>query len=141
MIINLEIVLGCMRWRRGWNISRFMEYKTVMPMNKFTANWNLDLLTGQRLNWNPVDCSLSICLLSFVFTYKALKALARQYISDFLVQYKPARALRSSDKKLLQVPHFKLKTYGGRSFSYIAPAISVEPASRRHTASTITSDI
>ena len=121
MIINLEIVLGCMRWRRRWNISRFMEYKTVMPMNKFTANWNLDLLTGQRLNWNPVDCSLSICLLSFVFTYKALKALAPRYISDFLVQYKAPRALRSSDKKLLQVPHFKLKTYGGRSFSYIAP--------------------
>ena len=41
--------------------------------------------------------------------------------ADFLVQYKPPRALRSSDKKLLQVPHFKLKTYGGRSFSYIAP--------------------
>ena len=56
-----------------------------------------------------------------LFTYKALKALAPQYISDFLVQYKPPRALRSSDKKLLQVPHFKLKSYGGRSFSYIAP--------------------
>ena len=37
-----------------------------------------------------------------------------------LVQYKAPRALRSSDKKLLQVPHFKLKTYGGRWFSYIA---------------------
>ena len=56
-----------------------------------------------------------------LFTYKAQKALVPQYISDFLVQYKPSRALRSSDKKLLQVPHFKLKTYGGRSFSYIAP--------------------
>ena len=38
-------------------------------------------------------------------SYKALKALAPQYISDFLVQYKPPRAFRSSDKKLLQVPH------------------------------------
>ena len=46
------------------------------------------------------------------------KALAPQYISDFLdVQYKAPRALRSSDKKLLQVPHFKLKTYRDRSFS------------------------
>ena len=58
--------------------------------------------------------------MELLFTYKALKALAPQYISDFLVQYKPPRALRSSDKKLLQVPHFELKTYGGRSFSYIA---------------------
>ena len=38
-----------------------------------------------------------------------------------MVQYKRPRALRSSDKKVVQVPHFKLKTYGGRSFSYIAP--------------------
>ena len=38
----------------------------------------------------------------FIFTYKALKALAPQYIFDFLVQDKPPRALRSSDKKLLQ---------------------------------------
>ena len=45
-----------------------------------------------------------------LFTFKALKALAPRYISDFLVQYKAARALRSSDKKLLQVPHFKLTT-------------------------------
>ena len=59
--------------------------------------------------------------MELLFTYKALKALAPQYISDFPVQYEPPRALRSSDKKLLQVPHFKLKTYGGRSFSYMAP--------------------
>ena len=68
--------------------------------------------------WLPVKQRIIFKIL--LFTYKALKALAPQYISDFLVQYKPARTLRSSDKKLLQVPHFKLKTYGGRSFSYIA---------------------
>ena len=55
-----------------------------------------------------------------LLTFKALKALAPQYISDFLLQYKPPRALRSFDKKLLQVPHFKLTTYGGRSVSYRA---------------------
>ena len=32
--------------------------------------------------------------------YKALDALAPQYVSDLLVQYKPPRALRYSDKKL-----------------------------------------
>ena len=40
----------------------------------------------------------------FRFTYKGLKAplapLAPQYISDFPLQDKPPRALRSSDKKL-----------------------------------------
>ena len=73
----------------------------------------------KELHWLPVKQRILFKIL--LFTYKALKAPAPQYISDFLVQYKPARALRSSDKKLLQVPHFKLKTYGGRSFSYIAP--------------------
>ena len=59
-----------------------------------------------------------------------------QYISDFLAQYKPPRALRSSDKKLLQVPHFKLKTYKGRSFSYIAPFLWNQlPDAIRHASS------
>ena len=73
----------------------------------------------KELHWLPVRQRIIIKIL--LFTYKALKALAPQYISDFLVQYKPPRVLRSYDKKLLQVPHFKLKSYGGRSFSYIAP--------------------
>ena len=73
----------------------------------------------KELHWLPIKQRIVFKIL--LFTYKALKALAPQYISDFLVQYKPPRALRSFDKKLLQVPHFKLKTYGGRSFSYIAP--------------------
>ena len=73
----------------------------------------------KELHWLPVKEGIIFKIL--LFTYKARKALAPRYISDFLVQYKPPRALRSSDKKLLQVPHFKLRTYWGRSFSYIAP--------------------
>ena len=73
----------------------------------------------KELHWHPVKQRIIFKIL--LLTYKALKALAPRYISDFLVQYKPLRALRSSDKKLLQVPHFKHRTYGGRSFSCIAP--------------------
>ena len=74
----------------------------------------------KELHWLPVKQCIIFKIL--LFTYKALTALAPQYITDFLAQYKrPPRALRSSDKKLLQVPHLKLKTYKGRSFSYIAP--------------------
>ena len=58
----------------------------------------------KELHWLPVKQRIIFKIL--LFTYKAQKALAPQYISDFLVQYKPSRALRSSDKKLLQVPHF-----------------------------------
>ena len=53
----------CVRWRREWNISRFMEYKKVMPVNKFTANWNLDLLTGQS---KMKTCRLQSKHLSFI---------------------------------------------------------------------------
>ena len=92
----------------------------------------------KKLHWPPVKQRIILIL---QFTYKALKALAPQYISDFLVQYKPPRALRSSDKKPLQVPHFKLKTYGGRSFSYIAPYLWNQLPDAMHTASSIACDI
>ena len=68
--------------------------------------------------WLPVKQRIIFKIL--LFTYKALKALAPQYLSDFLVHCKPPRVLHSPDKKLLQVSHFNLKTYGGRLFSYIA---------------------
>ena len=55
----------------------------------------------KELHWRlPVKQCIIFKIL--LFTYKALTALAPQYISDFLAQYKrPPRALRSSDKKLL----------------------------------------
>ena len=84
-----------------------------------TRKYDRITLVLKELHWLPVKQRIILKIL--LFTYKALNALAPQYISDLLVQYKPPRALRSSDGKLLQVPHFKLKTYGGRSFSYIAP--------------------
>ena len=83
----------------------------------------------KELHWLPVKQRIIFKIL--LFTYKAQNALAPKYISDFLVQYKPSRALRSSDRKLLQVPHFKLKTYGDRSFSYIAPYFVLPDAIRQ----------
>ena len=59
-----------------------------------------------------------------ILTYKALNALAPQYILGMLMQYTPARTLRSSNKQFLQVPKFKPKTYGSRLFSYVAPYLS-----------------
>ena len=49
----------------------------------------------KELHWLPVKQRIMLKIL--LFTHKALKALAPQYISDFLVQNKPPRALRSSD--------------------------------------------
>ena len=54
------------------------------------------------LHWLPVKRRISFKIL--LLTYKALNALAPQYISDMLMQYTPARTLRSSNKQFLQVP-------------------------------------
>ena len=111
--------------REQGNSKRKGKTKQSLHTTKFlvSCTGKYDRITPvlKELHWLPVKQRIIFKIV--LFTYKALKALASQYISDFLVQYKPPRALRSSDKTLLQVPHFKLKTYRGRSFSYmyIAP--------------------
>ena len=104
----------------------------------FSCTRKYDRITPvlKELHWRlPVKQWLIFKML--LFTYKALTALAPQYISDLLAQYKrPPRALRSSVKKLLQVPHFKLKTYKGRSLSYIVPFLWNQlPNAIRHASS------
>ena len=107
----------------------------------FSCTRKYDRITPvlKELHWRlPVKQWLIFKML--LFTYKALTALAPQYISDLLAQYKrPPRALRSSVKKLLQVPHFKLDLQ--RQIVKLYSSISVEPASKRHTARIIACDI
>ena len=50
-------------------------------------------------------------------TFKALYALAWQYITDLISPYKPSRSLRSSKANLLNEPRFNVNNYGGRAFS------------------------
>ena len=45
------------------------------------------------------------------------------YLPDLLSHFSPARTLRSSDKLLLTVPHYNLKSYGARTFSYAAASL------------------
>lgn len=49
--------------------------------------------------------------------YKTLSGVAPKYISDLLITYSPQRTLRSGNRLLLAVPHFRCKTKGGRAFS------------------------
>ena len=56
-----------------------------------------------------------------LLTFKALNYLCPSYISDLLETYKTTRSLRSSSKKVLVIPRFKLKSYGDRAFSASAP--------------------
>ena len=89
-------------------VSRSQKYDSITPILK-------------ELHWLPVKQRINFKIL--LLTYKALNKLAPQYISDLLTPYKPARALRSSNKNLLQNTNFKLKTYGSRSFTHTAPKL------------------
>ena len=58
-----------------------------------------------------------------MLTFKALHGMAPLYRQNILETYKPARLLRSNNKRLLIVPKYHLKTYGLRAFSVIAPRL------------------
>ena len=84
-----------------------------------TKPWQHITPTLKQLHWLPVKYRIDYKLL--LLTYKALHALAPQYLSDLLENYTPARTLRSSDLGLLTVP--RAKKLGDRAFSVAAPTL------------------
>ena len=86
-----------------------------------TKPWQHITPTLKRLHWLPVKHRITYKLL--LLTYKALHALAPQYLADLLEDYTPARNLRSSDLGLLTVHHGKRRSLGDRAFSVAAPAL------------------
>ena len=75
--------------------------------------------TLQELHWLPVKERIKFKIL--LLTFKCLHGMAPAYLSELLTDYTPSRSLRSSSKQLLNIPKINLKSYGGRSFSYVAP--------------------
>ena len=75
----------------------------------------------RNLHWLPVCKRIEYKIGTTCF--KALHGYAPTYVNDLLKPYIPSRALRSSQKDLLEKPRYKLKTFGERSFSYQAPLI------------------
>ena len=73
------------------------------------------------LHWLPVHERIRFKIL--LMTFKCLNQLAPSYLSDLLIHYRASRTLRSSDKELLIKPRCRLKTYGERAFSFIAPKL------------------
>ena len=75
----------------------------------------------KELHWLPVAVRIEFKILVLVF--KAYHVIAPLYISDMITKYETTRSLRSSSKRLLVVPHYNLKTYGGRAFSVNGPML------------------
>ena len=74
-----------------------------------------------NLHWLPVAKRIVFEILTLV--YRCLNNVAPGYLCDFIIPYKPVRALRSTNELLLCVPKIRTKTYGARAFCFIAPSL------------------
>ena len=75
----------------------------------------------KELHWLPVKfrCQYKIATLA----YRHFEWSLPLYRSSSLCTYEPSRSLRSSSKKLLKIPKRNLKSFGQRSFSFMAPSL------------------
>ena len=75
----------------------------------------------KELHWLPVKfrCQYKIATLA----YRHFDGSLPPYLSSSLCTYEPSRSLRSSNEKLLKIPKRNLKSFGQRSFSFMAPSL------------------
>ena len=75
----------------------------------------------KELHWLPVKfrCQYKISTLA----YHHFEGSLPPYLSASLCTYEPSRSLRSCKEKSLKIPERNLKSFGERSFSFMAPSI------------------
>ena len=75
----------------------------------------------QDLHWLPIKFRPQCKIATFV--YRFFDGSLPGYASRTLYAYEPTRNLRSSCETLLKVPKHCTKTFGERSFSFLAPSV------------------
>ena len=75
----------------------------------------------QELHWLPMKFRPQYKIATFVYHF--FDGTLPGYLSQTLCAYEPTRNLRSSCEKLLKVPKRNTKTFGERSFSFLAPSV------------------
>ena len=76
----------------------------------------------KELHWLPVKSRVEYKIASL--TFQSLNdPYFPPYLKDLLKQHVPSRSLRSSTKNILVKPRAKLKTFGQRAFTHVAPDI------------------
>ena len=75
----------------------------------------------RALHWLLVAQLITFKILTL--TYQALHGQAPEYLKELIVPYKPARALRSADANLFDVPPSCLCSCGDRSFVFAGPSV------------------
>ena len=90
-----------------------------LVMNKRRRDHATPLL--KELHWLPVKfrCQYKITTLAYLHFEGSLPP----YLSSSLCTYEPSRSLRSSNEKLLKIRKRKIKSFGQRSFSFMAPSL------------------
>ena len=75
----------------------------------------------KELNWLPVKYCIQYKLATFAFRH--FDGTLPPYLSSSLCTNQPPRSFRSSTERLLNIPKINLKTFGERSFGYIASTV------------------
>jgi hypothetical protein len=79
----------------------------------------------KALHWLPVRQRIEYKIA--MLTFRSLDGSAPKYLSDLITLYRPTRTLRSSQSLDLAIPATRLKAYGDRSFSRMAPFVWNSP--------------
>ena len=82
---------------------------------------NRELKKTMTATGTPLNYRIHFKILLLV--YKRLNGLAPIYLSELLRYSNSPRSLRSSSQNCLAVPRSRLKTYGDRTFSVVAPKL------------------
>ena len=76
----------------------------------------------KHLHWLPIRQRINYKII--LLTFKSLNNLAPKYIEDLIEVYQPGRVLRSASKTLLlKEKRAKMKSFGDRAFSVVAPKL------------------
>ena len=75
----------------------------------------------KELHWLPVKYRIQYKLATLAFHH--FDGTLPPYLSSSLCTYQPSRSLRSSTERLLKIQKTNLKTFGERSFGYIARTV------------------
>ena len=75
----------------------------------------------KELHWLPVKCRCQYKIATLA--YRCSKGSLPPYLSSSLCTYELSCSLRSSNEKLLKIPKQNLKSFGQRSFSFMAPSL------------------
>ena len=72
----------------------------------------------KKLHWLPISDRINYKIASL--TYQCTNNIVPEYLSDRVAKTVAVRNLRSSEKNVLKVPDYSMKSYGYRCFSMAA---------------------